>query len=213
MPQDTPGARIERVLATTSAARPTVLVVEDIQWADDLTLVTLTHLARTADSCNLTLTLSVNPNDHHRRHAIRTVDRIGRYLPVEKMGASVLTTSAAVEEVLRTMLSPSTSRNYSADDEPAPLERVLQLVTRAARAEAEHLPSAHGLHRDAVRTCDGASIHGPIRDLAVESRSGQPRWTSPVGEVRSDRRRRPGQRDHGGAPRHEARGTGPLVGQ
>ncbi len=100
-------AAVERALAVASATGPIVLVVEDLQWADDATMQTLRHLARTADRGNLAVIVSFNPNEDHRRRATRTVDGIGRYVAVERMSAAALTATSTERAIASVLPDPA----------------------------------------------------------------------------------------------------------
>lgn len=70
---DEPGAQFEAMMAELGATTPTVLVVEDVHWADDATLDLLRYLGRRLSAVRAVLLLTYRDDEIGPRHPLRPV--------------------------------------------------------------------------------------------------------------------------------------------
>ncbi len=75
-----------------SSARPVVLVLEDLHWADRSTLDLVSYLARTMGDSHVVVVATYRTDELHRRHSLRTLlAELGRLDSVERIELGPMT--------------------------------------------------------------------------------------------------------------------------
>jgi DNA-binding CsgD family transcriptional regulator/tetratricopeptide (TPR) repeat protein len=100
-----PGSRTEEVvhalwwlIVELADERPLVLLLDDAQWADDLTLGLLRMVARRAPQLPLALIVAARPAAPGSRHAVLAAERA--FMRIEPRALSIAGTARLLEEVL-----------------------------------------------------------------------------------------------------------------
>ena len=93
-------AQVRAFLAAVAAARPLLLVLEDLHWADSASLDLLRFVARGIDEVPLLLVATYRAEEIDRRHPLAAlVPLLVREAPTERLGLRPLDTAAAQELV------------------------------------------------------------------------------------------------------------------
>ena len=163
-------AVFEAVLGELAGPRVTVLVVEDLHWADDATVDLLRYLARRLDRLRAALVLTFRPDTVDTRHPLRALlgelsgDRAHRIAlePLPRRGRS-----------LKRRLGPRCHRAVRAD----PRQPVLphRGTGRSGRRRTgdrggRHTRRARTLHPDCLRVVEQLSVVPSHVDLAFAER-------------------------------------------
>jgi DNA-binding CsgD family transcriptional regulator/tetratricopeptide (TPR) repeat protein len=143
------------LLAELRRAGPTVLVIEDVHWADEATLDVARLLARRIDTVPALLVLSYRDDELHRAHPLRVV--VG-----ELPGDGRLVTRIALPGLSRSAVAQIAG---PAGVDAAELHKRTGgnpfFVTEVLAADASQIPNSV---RDAV-LARAARVSGPARDL------------------------------------------------
>ncbi|GAB3934236.1 AAA family ATPase [Kribbella albertanoniae] len=87
----------EPLIAEFRGARPTILVIEDVHWADDATLDLLRYLARRLSRLELVLVLSFRDGEIDTRHPLRALLGSLTEVPVRRIALEPLSAEAVTE--------------------------------------------------------------------------------------------------------------------
>ena len=137
---------IRQALVAIARRRPTVLFLDDLQWADDATPELLGALARSVDSEPLVLLGAFRSDELPRGHAIRRLRselrRAGRLrqITLEPLGAEP---SAALLELTLGMVAPSL--RWEVFDRTDGVPFFVRELGSALAASGRLVPSAAGL--------------------------------------------------------------------
>ena len=95
---------LSRFLTALASVAPLLLVLEDIQWADDATLMAIPHLALGLSSSRIVLALTYRPAEARQRASVgETLGSLDRALPVLRISLAPFERSEAVTFVQRAL--------------------------------------------------------------------------------------------------------------
>lgn len=131
---------VRELLERLSAARPLVLVLDDLHWADDASIELLSALLRRPPNAAVLLAVSLRPHGADAR-VVSVVEHASREGLLEHLELSPLTLGEA-EQLLSAALRPSLKATLyaQAGGNPFYLEELARSLGRAARIAA---PTAH----------------------------------------------------------------------
>ena len=164
-------AVFEAVLGELAGPRVTVLVVEDLHWADDATVDLLRYLARRLDRLRAVLVLTFRPDTVDTRHPLRALlgelsgDRAHR-IALEPLSPAAVRSLTAGSDRDATELYELTRGNpfYLTEALAGPAGGVPETVVDAVLARARTL------HPDCLRVVEQLSVVPSHVDLAFAER-------------------------------------------
>ncbi|MDV6012925.1 AAA family ATPase [Haloechinothrix sp. LS1_15] len=174
---------VRSALTELAAARPVVLVVEDLHWADASTRDMLAFLLARLRSQRLLVVVTYRHDDVHRRHPLRTLlAELARTATVERIELPALTEDDArafVDAIGEGQLSADAARGIvrRAEGNPFLLEELVaagagdghELPAELAEvllARLERLPQAVRRLLRTVSVAHGAVAHSALADVA-----------------------------------------------
>nr|WP_141706855.1 ATP-binding protein [Streptomyces sp. TverLS-915] len=141
---------VTRLLEELSAARPLVLVLEDLHWADASTRHLYAHLLRTVRAGRLLLLATYRSDDLHRRHPCG---------PCSPSWTGCAPCAVSTSRASATPTYAASSPGYSAPSPKRPSSTRYTRAPRATPSSSRNWPSrcARGTARGPARTCANCS--------------------------------------------------------
>ena len=154
---------VEALLHELTEASPVVLVLDDLQWADEATLLLLGHLVRSAQSDRLLVLGTVRDGDADRAPALRaTLADLRREHRVQRVRLSGLAEPAATElvtELAGRELPAEVVRRVQEQTEGNPffIEEVMAHLHETRAFEVLDEPAAASLDLDGIELPEGVA--------------------------------------------------------
>jgi len=154
---------VEALLHELAQVTPVVLVLDDLQWADEATLLLLSHLVRSAQSDRLLVLGTVRDGDADRARSLRaTLADLRREHRVRRVRLSGLAESAAgelIQELAGRELPPEVARRVRDQTEGNPffIEEVMAHLEETRAFEALDAPAAAPLDLETVELPEGVA--------------------------------------------------------
>jgi predicted ATPase len=154
---------ISSLLVDSGGEAPLVLLVDDLHWADEPTLLLLKHILRAPDQHHLLVAATYRDAELHRARALsEAIADLQRDIPLERIqvrGLAAAHVSSLAEDVAGREPPPTLVRSIHAETEGTPFF-VLELSRHLAEAAPEGWEE-----RDASALVEAAGLPEGVRDL------------------------------------------------